>query len=84
MKRFIEGLDRSQSTLFPNRLEDWIEDDNLVRVVDVFVDELDLGGLGFVGVAPKMTGRPSYSYGVSLGTFRVWLETTFRFLFRNA
>jgi hypothetical protein len=56
MKRFIEGLDRSQSTLFPDRLEDWIEDDNLVRVVDVFVDELDLGGLGLVGVAPKMTG----------------------------
>ena len=60
MKRFVEGIDRSQITLFPDRLEDWIEDDSLVRVVDVFVNELDLGGLGFVGVAPKMTGRPSY------------------------
>ena len=59
MKRFIEGLDRSQSTLFPDRLEDWIDDDNLVRVVDVFVDELDLGGLGFAGVAPKVTAGPA-------------------------
>jgi transposase len=66
MKRFVEGLDRSQSTLFPDRLEDWIEDDNLVRVVDVFVDEVDLGGLGFAGVAPKMTGRPSYHPSVLL------------------
>ena len=59
MKRFIEGLDRSQSNLFPDRLEDWIDDDNLVRVVDVFVDELDLSGLGFGCVTPKATGRPS-------------------------
>ena len=47
MKRFVEGLDRSQSSLFPDRLEDWIGDDKPVRVVDVFVDELDLVGLGF-------------------------------------
>jgi transposase len=60
MKRFIEGVDRSQSTLFPERLEDWIGDDNPVRVIDVFVDELDLGGLGFGRVAPLSTGRPSY------------------------
>ena len=53
MRRFIEGEDRSQSTLFPDRLEDWINEDNPVRVVDVFVDELDLGGLGFVRVAPE-------------------------------
>ena len=45
MKRFIEGVDRIQSTLFPDRLEGWIGDDNAVRVVDVFIDELDLGGL---------------------------------------
>ncbi len=44
MKRFIEGEDRTQSTLFPERLDDWIGEDNPVRVVDVFVDELDLGG----------------------------------------
>ena len=60
MKRFVEGVDRGQSTLFPDRLEDWIGDDNPVRVVDVFVDELDLGGLGFDRVAPLATGRPGY------------------------
>ncbi len=60
MKRFVEGVDRGQSTLFPDRLEDWIGDDNPVRVVDVFVDELDLGGLGFDRVAPRATGRPGY------------------------
>jgi hypothetical protein len=42
MKRFIEGVDRAQSTLFPERLEDWVEEDNPVRVIDIFVDELDL------------------------------------------
>ncbi len=49
MKRFIEGVDRGQITLFPDRLNDWIGDDNPVRVIDVFVDELDLGALGFGG-----------------------------------
>ena len=66
MRRFIEGEDRSQSTLFPDRLEDWINEDNPVRVVDVFVDELDLGGLGFVRVAPRETGRPGYHPSVLL------------------
>ena len=47
MKRFVEGEDRSQSTLFPERLDDYVGEDNPVRVVDVFVDELDLGGLTF-------------------------------------
>ncbi len=42
MKRFVEGVDREQGTLFPDRLEDWIGADNPVRVIDVFVDELDL------------------------------------------
>ena len=51
MKRFIEGEDRSQSTLFPEHLDDYIAEDNPVRVIDVFVDELDLSGLGFEGVA---------------------------------
>jgi len=60
MKRFIEGADRSQTTLFPERLEDWVGEDNPVRVIDVFVDELDLGALGFDGVIPLWTGRPSY------------------------
>ena len=60
MKRFVEGLERGQSTLFPERLEDWIGEDNPVRVIDVFVDELDLGGLGFGRVEPLATGRPAY------------------------
>jgi transposase len=60
MKRFIEGEDRSQSTLFPEHLDDYIAEDNPVRVIDVFVDELDLGGLGFAGIEPEATGRPAY------------------------
>ncbi len=66
MKRFVEGVDRGQSTLFPDRLEDWIGDDNPVRVIDIFVDQLDLGGLGFDRVAPQATGRPSYHPSVLL------------------
>jgi hypothetical protein len=50
MRRFVEGADRVQSTLFPERIEDWIGEDNPVRVIDVFVDELDLAELGFGGV----------------------------------
>jgi transposase len=66
MRRFIEGTDRGQSTLFPECLEDWIDEDNPVRVIDVFVDELDLGELGFDGVAPEVTGRPAYHPSVLL------------------
>jgi transposase len=66
MKRFVEGVDRGQSTLFPAYLDDWIDEDNAVRVIDVFVDELDLGKLGFVRVDPKATGRPSYHPAVLL------------------
>ncbi len=66
MKRFVSGAERSQSTMFPEQLDDWIGEDNPVRVVDVFVDELDLGGLGFDRVAPKATGRPSYHPSVLL------------------
>jgi transposase len=60
MKRFIEGEDRSQSTLFPEHLDDYIAEDNPVRVIDVFVDELDLQALGFDGMQPEVTGRPGY------------------------
>ena len=60
MRRFVEGVDRGQTTLFPECLEDWIGEDNPVRVVDVFVEELDLAELGFGGVDPEATGRPSY------------------------
>jgi transposase len=66
MRRFVEGIDRGQSTLFPECLEDWIGEDNPVRVIDVFVDELDLGELCFSGVAPEVTGRPSYHPSVLL------------------
>jgi transposase len=66
MKRFIAGVDRGQITLFPERLNDWIGEDNPVRVVDVFVDELDLGDLGFDRVAPETTGRPGYHPSVLL------------------
>ena len=66
MRRFVEGADRGQRTLFPESLEDWIIEDNPVRVIDVFVDELELAELGFSGVAPKVTGRPSYHPSVLL------------------
>ncbi len=66
MKRFIEGDDRAQSTLFPAALADYIDDDNPVRVIDAFVDALDLGELGFNGVVPEATGRPSYHPSVLL------------------
>src|SRR6266545_2881781 len=66
MRRFVEGTDRGQSTLFPECLEDWIGEDNPVRVIDVFVDELDLSQLGFSGVDPEVTGRPSYHPSVLL------------------
>jgi transposase len=60
MTRFVLGDDRSQSTLFPERLDDYLGDDNPVRAIDVFVDELDLAKLGFGGVEPEATGRPAY------------------------
>jgi len=66
MKRFIEGVDRSQSTLFPEKLEDFIAEDNPVRVIDAFVDELDLRELGFEGVNPCTTGRSSYHPSILL------------------
>ena len=66
MKRFIEGLDRDQSTLFPETLEDFVAEDNPVRVIEAFVEGLDLGALGFGGVEPKATGRPAYHPSVLL------------------
>lgn len=65
MKRFIEGDDRRQITLLPESLDDYIAEDNPVRVVDVFVDQLNLGSLGF-GVEPASTGRPSYHPSILL------------------
>jgi transposase len=60
MKRFVQGQERSQGTLFPACLDDYISDDNPVRVIDVFVEELDLRALGFDSVVPHATGRPAY------------------------
>jgi transposase len=60
MKRFVEGGDRRQSLLLPESLDDYVTEDNPVRVVEVFIDELDLGALGFEGVRPASTGRPAY------------------------
>jgi hypothetical protein len=69
MKRFVEGVDRGQSTLFPECLDDWIHEDNPVRVIDVFVEGLDLGTLDFGWVDPTRTrgsspfrARAIYSY----------------------
>src|SRR5262245_19029415 len=64
MKRFVEGVDRSQSTLFPECLEDWVVEDSPIRVIDAFVEELDLGDLS--GVDPEATGAPSYHPAVLL------------------
>lgn len=61
MGRYVEGQDRAQSVLFPERLDDWIHEDSTVRVIDVFVDELDLRKLGFERADPAATGRPGYS-----------------------
>ncbi len=60
MKRFVEGEGRLQGILLPEFLDDYVAEDNLVRVIDVFVDELDLRALGFEGVDPEATGRPAY------------------------
>ncbi len=60
MKRFVEGENRSQSILFPERLDDYIADDNPVRAIEVFVNELDMSRLGFDGMQPEPTGRPAY------------------------
>lgn len=66
MGRFITSADRSQTTLFPPRVDDWIAEDNPVRAVDAFVAVLDLGELGFAGVEPAATGRPAYHPSVLL------------------
>jgi len=66
MKRFVEGADRVQSTLLPECLDDWIDEENPVRAVDAFVDALDLKELGFDGVEPAATGRPAFHPSVLL------------------
>src|ERR1700753_2358076 len=66
MKRFVAGADRGQSTLLPECLDDFIDESNPVRVIDVFVDTLDLAEMSFDGVEPAATGRPSYHPSVLL------------------
>src|ERR1700720_3072606 len=66
MAGFVAGLDRGQTTLLPECLEDWVDENNSVRAVDVFVDALDLRDLGFEGVDAAGIGRPSYCPGVLL------------------
>src|ERR1017187_8422745 len=66
MKRFVEGEDRRQGALLPEYLDDYVAEENPVRVIDVFVDELDLAALEFEGVVPEATGRPSYHPGLML------------------
>jgi len=66
MAGFVVGVDRAQATLLPECLEDWVDENNPVRAVDVFVAALDLGGLGFAGVQAQATGRPSYHPAVLL------------------
>jgi len=69
MSGFIEGIERNQITLFPEQLEDWICEDNPVRIVDVFVDALDLVECGFERTSPAHTGRPGYEPAVLLKLF---------------
>lgn len=66
MKRFVTGQARGQATLFPERLEDFIAEDNPVRVIDAFVEALELRALGFAAVDAKATGRPAYHPAVLL------------------
>src|SRR5271169_6070149 len=60
MHRFIDGEDRLQQALLPHSLEDYVDKENPVRVIEIFVDELDLATLGFSGIRPAATGRPAY------------------------
>ena len=60
MKRFVEGEDRLQAALLPHCLDDYVTEDNPVRVIEAFIDELDLAIVGFEGVVPETTGRPAY------------------------
>src|SRR5882724_8663342 len=60
MKRFIEGDDRTQGFLLPETIDEYVSEDNPVRVIEAFVEELDLDKLNFEGVQPETTGRPGY------------------------
>lgn len=68
MSGFIEGENRYQSTLFPERIDDYVDEDSAARVIDVFIDRLDLSGLGFKTTAAD-TGRPGYNPATMLKIF---------------
>ena len=74
MGRFVEEADRGQWTLLPECLDDFIDDSNPVRVIDVFVDALDLAEMSFEGVEPAATGRPSYHPSVLLKALHLRLS----------
>ena len=70
MKRFVAGADRAQSTLLPESLDDWVDESNPVRLIDAFVDALNVAELGFEGVKPAATGaalpaRDCYLFAMS-------------------
>ncbi len=69
MKRFVESEDRPQGVLLPEYLDDCVSENNPVRVIDLFVDELNLLAMGYEGVVPEATGRPSYHPAVLLKLF---------------
>jgi transposase len=71
MSRFIVGADRHQVTLLPECLDDFVAEDNTVRIVDAFINELDLADLGFEGAIPAATGRPSYHPSVEAVPIRI-------------
>jgi hypothetical protein len=83
MKRFVEGDDRKQVALLPECVDDSIGQDNPVRVIDAFVDELDLTELGFNGTTPALTGRPSYHPGVMLKIYVYGYQRDFVYVARN-
>ena len=66
MKRFVQGEARTQMSLLPECLDDYVSEDNPVRVVEAFIDGIDLGRLGFAGVVPQATGRPAYHPSIML------------------
>lgn len=76
MARFIEGADRRQALLLPETLDDYIGEDNAARVVDAFIDALDLATLGFDGVVPEETGRPGYHPATMLKIYVYGLNLT--------
>lgn len=68
MSGYIEGISRDQVTLFPDRLEDWIDEDHPVRVIDAFVDAMDLAEAGFARMSPAQTGQSQHDGDRNAGT----------------